>query len=135
MVAVCLLGALFLMVVFSRVSHADTISPTDEIKAIIGEAEGEPQEGKEAVACAIHYRGNLAGVYGLHAPRVKKHLYSRQTWDNAVLAVYMAQDQEYCEGLIHGAQYWEGTAFPMPYWTQGMIVTAHIGHQIFFKNK
>lgn len=103
------------------------------VKAIIGEAEGEPQMGKEAVACAIHYRGTLKGVYGLHNPRILKHLYSRSTWGNVLRAVESAQDQEYCEGLINGAQYWEGTKFPIPYWAKSMTMTAVIGNQRFFR--
>lgn len=105
----------------------------DMVKAIIGEAEGEPQEGKEAVACAINNRFTLSGVYGLKAPRVLKHLYSHTTWDNAVVALWMAEDQHYCAGLIHGAQYWEGTAFPIPYWAKTMTLTAVIGNQRFFR--
>lgn len=103
------------------------------VKAVLGEAEGEPQEGKEAVACAIHNRGTLRGVYGLRNPRVLKHLYSRASFDNAVVAVYMAQDQEYCEALIKGAQFWEGTDFPTPYWAKSMKLTAVIGKQKFFR--
>lgn len=120
-----------LILIFMGKAHAYT--QDEAVRAVIGEAEGEPQEGKEAVACAIHNRGTLKGVYGLHALRVINKEYSRKTWENAVVAVEMAEDQEYCESLIHGAQYWEGTAFPVPYWARGMKVTAIIGHQRFFR--
>jgi hypothetical protein len=103
------------------------------VKAVIGEAEGEPQEGKEAVACALHNRGTLAGVYGLRAPRVRKHLYSKSTWEDAVVAVWMADNHDYCDSIIHGAQFWEGTRFPTPYWAKSMQLTAVIGHQRFYR--
>lgn len=105
----------------------------DTIKAVIGEAEGESQEGKEAVACAIHYRGSLKGVYGLRASRVINHKYSLKTYKQARQAVEIADDREYCEGLINGAQYWEGTYFPTPYWAKSMTLTAVIGHQRFYR--
>lgn len=103
------------------------------VKAVLGEAEGEPQVGKEAVACAINNRGSLTGVFGLHNPRVLKHLYSRDSYHNAVVAVWMAQDAQYCTKLIKGAQFWEGTRYPLPYWAKSMTLTAVIGNQRFFR--
>ena len=108
-------------------------SRTDMVKAIIGEAEGESQVGKEAVACAIRNRGNLLGVYGLHSSRVKKHKYSRDTYINATIAVMMADDRDYCENLIHGAQYWESKFYPNPYWAKSMTLTATIDNQKFYR--
>lgn len=105
------------------------------VLVVIGEAEGEPQEGKEAVACAMHYRGTLNGVYGLHAPRVLQHKYSSHIYKMAKRAVEMANDQEYCEALVHGADHWEGTAFKTPVWARGMRLTAVIGHQRFYKER
>jgi hypothetical protein len=122
---------LVFLLMASSVVHAYTF--VDEVKAVIGEAEGEPQQGKEAVACAIHNRGTLKGVYGLRAPRVANELYSVRTWHDAVIAVYTAQDEAYCNGLIHGAQYWEGTAFKTPLWARKMTLTATIGHQRFYR--
>lgn len=125
---------LLVLVLLSGCAHAAfAYTKFDAVRAVIGEAEGEPQQGKEAIACAIHYRGTLTGVFGLHAPRVRRHLYSQNTWDNAVIAVWMAEDQEYCEGLINGAQYWEGSSFPTPYWAKTMKLTAVIGHQKFYR--
>lgn len=124
-------GLLMAFMVVCGCSYAYT--PQQAILAVIGEAEGESQHGKEAVACAIHNRGTLQGVYGLHAPRVKNHLYSSKTYDNAKRAVEIAEDQEYCNGLVNGAQYWEGTKFKTPYWAKNMQVTAVIGNQKFFR--
>ena len=126
-----LLLVLVVMCLMAGCAQAYTVK--DEIKAVIGESEGEPFQGKVAVACAIHFRGTLHGVYGLHAPRVVHHKYSQKTYKDAVKAVEMSQDQDYCQGLISGAQYWEGTKFPLPYWAKSMTVTAVIGNQKFFR--
>lgn len=126
-----LIFPIFFVIIFCPLAHSYTNH--DAILAVIGEAEGESQEGKEAVACAIHYRGTLQGVYGLRANRVLHHKYSKLTYNNAKRAVEMAEDQEYCEGLVHGAADWEGTSFPLPYWAISMKVVAIIGHQKFFK--
>lgn len=128
-----ILLTLIVLLLCSCEDPAFSYSKLDMVKAVIGEAEGEPDNGQEAVACAIHNRGTLTGVYGLHAPRVRKHQYSRAAYENAVVAVWMAEDQEYCEGLIHGAQFWEGKAFPVPYWAKSMTLTAVIGNQRFFR--
>lgn len=107
----------------------------DAIKAVIGEAEGESQEGKKAVACAIHYRGTLKGVYGLTAKRVLNHKYSELTYRNAKQAVEASNDEEYCEGLVKGAQYWEGISFPTPSWAKNMTLTTIIGNQRFYRKE
>lgn len=109
----------------------------DAIKSVIGEAEGEPQEGKEAVACAMHYRGYLTGVYGLKADRVIHHKYSYRTYVQAKRAVEMAEDKEYCEGLVNGAQYWASTTLDHEWIkkmaSKGYVHTATIGNQMFFR--
>lgn len=107
------------------------------ILSIIGEAEGESQEAREAIACAIHYRGSLQGVYGLHAPRVRYHKYSRASYLDAVMAFKAAQDEEYCEGLVNGAQYWGSTILDQEWirtmQLQGYVRTTTIGNQAFFR--
>lgn len=136
MIIVMVMTVLILLVACGKKAHAYT--PEDMVKAVIGEAEGESQEGKEAIACAINNRGTLKGVYGLHAPRVVKHLYGMGTYENAVVAVGMAQDQEYCESLIHGAQYWGSLRYDKK-WIKRMkanihyIHTATIGNQSFYR--
>ncbi len=108
-------------------------SRTNMVKAIIGEAEGEAQEGMDTIACAIKNRGTLHGVYGLYSKRVEERLYSRETWNKALLALWMAEDPQYCDQLIHGAQYWEGSKFKTPYWAKHMTLTAVIGNQRFYR--
>jgi hypothetical protein len=46
---------------------AAPISNSDAVRAIVGEAAGQPYIVKLAVAEAIHNRGTLCGVYGLNA--------------------------------------------------------------------
>lgn len=140
---IVLLMALLVMCVLAGCAQAYT--EDQAIKAIIGEAEGEGYQGMLAIGCGIRNRGTLNGVYGLLAPRVIHHKYSQRVKDMAVsswdisgmyhpmIALDNYKPVDICYSLIKGAQYWEGDRFPMPYWTQGMIVTAHIGHQIFFK--
>lgn len=128
---VCLLLALVMICVFCKGCHAFT--QAGEIKAVIGEAEGESIEGKTAVACAINNRSSLKGVYGLHAPRVRHHLYSEKVYLDSAYAVEKSHDPVYCLALINGAQYWEGTAFPEPIWAKSMVMTAEIGHQRFYR--
>lgn len=127
-----ILFSIMILLFINTTVHAYT--EQDVINAVIGEAEGEPQQGKEAVACAIHYRGNLSGVYGLKAYRVIHHKYSHKTYVQAKRAMNVAEDKEYCEGLINGAQYWEGTAFPTPSWARNMTLTAVIGNQKFYRD-
>ena len=126
---------LLALVIFSPKCHAYTLS--EEVLAVIGEAEGEPPQGQEAVACALNNRGTLYGVYGLRAKRVVHHLYSQSTYNNAWVAVYMAQDVGYCEQLIHGAQFWGSTIYD-EHWIktmqkQGYVHTATIGNQSFYR--
>jgi len=108
---------------------------SDTILAVIGEAEGESQVGKEAVACAINNRGTLKGVHGLYSDRVTQHLYSKDTYNKAQAAVQAATNKNYCDELIHGAQYWDGTAFPVPYWAKSMKLVAVIDNQRFFRKE
>lgn len=108
------------------------------IKAVIGEAENQGEYGMLAVSCAIRNRGSLKGVYGLHAPRVVKHRYSNKIYQQAKSAWLEANEKPDVEGadncgMINGATFWEGTAFPIPYWAKSMTLTATIGNQRFFK--
>lgn len=100
--------------------------------AIIGEAEGESYQGKLAVAYAIINRGNLQGVYGLNAPRVKGRKYSDKTYKEALKAYKQALNNP-SKDITHGATHWEGTAFKTPYWAKSMTETVTIGKQRFYK--
>jgi len=129
-----LLSIVFIMIIPGPV-HAYTTHQA--ILAVIGEAEGESQIGKEAIACAIHYRGTLQGVYGLHAYRVRHHKYSNKVYKESADAVWMAEDQEACEYLVNGAQYWASTVVDQQWINtmiqSGYVHTVTIGQQAFFR--
>lgn len=46
---------------------AKPVTPAEAVRAIVGEAAGQPYAVKLGVACAIRHRGTLHGVYGLNA--------------------------------------------------------------------
>ena len=108
------------------------------INAIIGEAEGEPYNGKLAVACAIRNREQsrkghgLKGVYGERSPRVK--LAGKKAREDSRRAWEASSDSDACE-FIDGADHWEGTAFKTPYWAKDMVITSTIGNQRFYRRK
>lgn len=129
-----MIKAILILLICAGIQHQASAYTLDEVKAIIGEAEAEPQEGKEAVACAINNRGTMKGIYGGHSFRVRHQLYSKTIFVQAVLAAEIAEvSPSYCDELIHGAQFWEGAAFPKPYWAKSMKLTAVIGHQRFYR--
>ena len=112
------------------------------VNAVIGEAEGEPYEGKLAVACAIINRVGLfgdfdkamRGVYGERSNRVINRLYSSKVFVETVMAYEEALNIGTCD-FIDGATHWEGTAFPTPYWAKEMVLTATIGNQRFYRKR
>ena len=139
--AACILGCAILMLVFCKGCHASIIYPDKDdvidqqsIKAIIGEAENQGHDGMLAVACGIRNRGTLKGVFGLHAPRVRKHLYSELTYNEAQYVWNESLNIIECDNIIHGAQYWENVnAFGLPYWARGMVKTAVVRDHVFFR--
>ena len=120
---------LFLILITVGICHADQLDDKQCILAIIGEAEGEPYIGKIAIGEVIRRRGSLKGVYGLNAPRVKKHLYSKETYDLCLKAWLESRFTNYSCLATH----WEGKAFKKPYWAANMAIVARIGNQIFYK--
>jgi len=130
-VAIGIIFVIVFSIVCGHVWGAE-IPKTRAVMAVIGEAEGETYIGKLAVACAIRERGTLRGVFGEHAPRVKKHLYSVKTFVAADRAWEESRDPGNCAMTDH-ADHWEGTAFPLPSWAKDMKQTAVIGNQRFFR--
>lgn len=120
--------ALAIGIVLAGYAFGDEIPK--EVLCVIGEAEGEGYNGMLAVSEAIRNRGTLKGVYGCNAKRVTGRLYSDETLR---IASQAWKDSRGFSDITHGATHWEGTAFPVPYWAEGMIVTATIGRQRFYK--
>lgn len=73
--------------------YANQIKDEDAIKIIIGESEGESYIGKIAVAKTLLNRGNTKGCYGLYAPRVVNHKYSKLTYESAKKAWLQAKKE------------------------------------------
>lgn len=112
---------------------------TDEqaVKAIIGEAENQGEQGMIYVACAIVNRGTLKGVYGLNAPRVEHHKYSEVVLNEAQTAwalVHKEDGWQEC-AAVKGASNWENTtAFGLPGWAKQMkVVLVYRDHKFFKK--
>ena len=103
------------------------------VKAIIGEAENQGYEGMLAVAGAIHNRGTLKGVCGLHARRVRLHLYSVKTYNMACMAWKQALNGV---DITNGATGWGNAKdveiFKHSEWFHFVYFTAHIGEHYFY---
>lgn len=130
-------GIILLILVCSFLLQGCSIAaeiPSDKaIKAIIGEAENQGYTGMLAVAGAIHNRGSLKGVYGLHSYRVRHHLYSDRTYKQACRAW-----NEALKGIdiTHGATGWGNDSdvaiFKNSQWFSSVYFTAHIGDHWFY---
>lgn len=77
---------LLFIVMVSGCAHAKEIPKEIAVYCIIGEAEGEGDDGMMAVAMALRNRGTTKGVYGCTSKRVKERLYSSETLVQAVKA-------------------------------------------------
>jgi hypothetical protein len=118
----------------SKDADAAEIPEHKAILCIIGEAENQGFEGLLAIAHAIRNRGTLKGVYGLHAPRVRYHLYSREILKEATLAwEQSAIDYD----ITHGATGWGNKEDILKFcwnsWWSKCDVTVHIGDHYFYK--
>lgn len=107
-----------------------TLNDRDCILAVIGEAENQGYKGQLLVSSAIRNRGTLKGVYGLHAPRVKNHLYSQATYDQCRKAWLASAGKDYAMGATN----WENVhAFGEPYWAKSMTIVMEYKDHRFFK--
>lgn len=113
-------------------SPAMAYNEEEAIKAVIGEAEGNSDE-MLAVSEAIRHRGTLKGVYGLKSFRVRYHLYSEETYDEAETA----WEESRYTNITHGATGWGNASdmrkFSRLKWFKHCSITAHIGRQWFYK--
>ncbi len=112
------------------------IDDKSAILAIIGEGEGENFNGKVALAATIYNRGNLRGVFGLNSARVRNHLYSDMTYDDAKRAWAFIK--------LNGPGDWVATgwgnaqdikSFKRTKWFKRCILVAHIGNHFFYRVK
>lgn len=124
--------ALVFLLGFASCAHAEPITEENAIKAIIGEAENQGWIGMRAVACAIRNRGSLKGVYGLHAPRVEKGLYSRETYLMA-----RRQWRAIPYDITHGATGWGNASdiaeFKKHSWWKNCVITFRYRDHVFYR--
>lgn len=108
---------------------AATINDHQAIRAIIGEAANQGEEGMLAVACGIRNRRTLRGVYGLHAPHVDKQ--PQWVWRMAREAWQKSKHVD----IVCGADHWENIkAFGKPKWANRMRHTITIKDHAFYKS-
>lgn len=127
---------LILLFLLTRPAHASPpLTEETAILSIIGEAEGEPQEGRIAVAEVIRRRGSLKGVYGINAPRVKARKFSRAVYEASKQAWEASRLTNYSQG----AQGWGNKAdlqkFKRAAWFKNCYIVKQIGNHYFWKIK
>jgi spore germination cell wall hydrolase CwlJ-like protein len=105
-----------------------TLSNTLAVRAIIGEAAGEPFETKLAIAGALRNRGSLAGVRGL---RNSKMIDVQPAWVWA--DARRAWSESATNDLSQGGTYFESTNFTTPFWARGRSPVATVGMFRFWK--
>ena len=128
----------FLLLALLLVSGCDTpamaqIDPNKAILAVIGEAENQGYEGMLAVAGAIRNRGSLRGVYGLRAPRVVHHRYTRHTLQTATLAWIESAHRDITKGATGWGNKADLDKFCSEWWWSRCIITIHIKDHWFYK--
>lgn len=135
--AVLLIGLAFCFI-GPRIARAE-VSQEKLLRAVLGEAEGEPYLGKVALAQAIHNRGSLVGVYGYKAISKRLGAYyrgSRRLSDNTVESTLKALKQAKTgPDLTKGSDHWENIkAFGVPYWAKGKTPAVVIGSHAFYND-
>lgn len=117
----------FTCLFFAPFLHANTIDDVRAVRAIVGEAAGEPYIGKVALAEAIRNRGHLGGVYGYkRTDFIAKQ--PKKVFEDAL----KAWEKSKTTNLVNGADHWESIDFPRPWWAAGAIETARIGKHVFY---
>lgn len=125
---------IFLLLLVPNLAYAETIPTERAVKAIIGEAENQGFHGMLAIACSIKNRGNLVGVYGEHASRVKRGLYGHPSANKAHLAWALATNDPHNCNFLGGADHWENIkAFGKPKWANSMKETYRYKDHVFYK--
>lgn len=142
------------ILIFPSISMAQPVfNDENVILSIIGEGENQGYDGMIALAWAIHNRGTLKGVYGLHAPRVIHQKYTHRIYLDAKKAweavKKMAEWQQAGCVIVRrhkmknvpchydpteGATHWENiNAFGKPYWVNSMNETYRLKDHVFYK--
>ena len=107
---------------------------TDEqaIRAIAGEARGEPFAGQIAVGEAIRNRGTLRGVYGAAVPR---KLVSAREWLTAKSAWRVSATSTLTGGAIGWGNEKDWRKFVRCAWFKNTVKTVTISGHTFYRMK
>lgn len=106
-------------------------TPDEAIRAIIGEASGEPFEGQVAIGEAIRKRGTLKGVYGVKAPHVDRQ--GKEVWEKARRAWEVSQSSKLTDGASGWGNSEDLKQFRKTRWWKRCEVTKKIGNHYFYK--
>jgi len=110
-----------------RTPHS-ALRTSEAVRAIIGEAAGEPFQTKLAIAGALRNRGTLDGVRGRRNARM---IDAQPAW------VWRDARRAWAESatndISRGGTFFESINFPAPAWAAGMRVTATVGKFRFYK--
>ena len=125
---------------WSQEKHKTVIKYEDAVRAILGEAEGEPYAGKVALAYALKNRGKLRGVFGHKAIHTQygafwrgKRKITSATIKEAKNALEWANSHPALDTTF-GATHWENVkAFGEPYCAKSMKHTVTIANHKFYK--
>ena len=120
---------LLCLLVGTITAQAAPITEAQAVRAIIGEAAGEPYAGKLALAGALRNRATLKGVYGFSAKVLPPHT------DKTVRDAQRAWACSLTNDTSLGATHWESKDFKVPYWAKSMTVTTNIGKHVFYTHK
>ena len=116
-----------LLALLAALSCSASIPDSLAVRAIVGEAAGEPYVAKVAVAAAIRNRGTLDGVYGVKATMADRQ--PSWVWRDA----RRAWSESLTNDPTHGASFWESVDFKTPKWARKMHRTVQIGKTVFYK--
>lgn len=92
-----------IFLLFTSPAIADEIPKLKFIECVIGEAEDQGIDGMKSICHALRNRGTTKGVYGCTSNRVKKHLYSSDTFIKATRAY---EESKLEQDTIGGANSW-----------------------------
>jgi hypothetical protein len=104
-----------------RAARPTIISECDAVRAIVGEAAGQPYIVKLGVAEAIHNRGSLNGVYGLNAAHNRTE--PAWVWRDG----RRAWEQSKSTSITHGATHFGNRSDVMKGTFAGLQFTCQIG--------
>lgn len=107
------------------------------IRAILGEAEGEPYLGKVAVGEVLRFRKSVRGFYGAKAVAFRDGRYYRgsRPIDAVTVGEALKAWRESAQSNVsRGATHFENVkAFGVPYWASTMVPTVKIASHQFYR--